>query len=63
MLLYLVSVGLVAAAIIGAFFGVPCFLLASPASETIADLTGTLRASPAPPRNRAARLRWFREKR
>ena len=37
MLLYLVSVGLVAVSIIGAFFGTGFFLLASPASKTIAD--------------------------
>ena len=35
--LYLVSVGFVAAAIIGVCFGVGFFLLASPATETIAD--------------------------
>ncbi len=37
-LLYLVSVGLVAAAIIGVFFGTGLLLLASPTSETITDL-------------------------
>jgi hypothetical protein len=36
-LLYLVSIGFVAAAIIGVCFGVGFFLLASPAAETIAD--------------------------
>jgi hypothetical protein len=35
--LYLVSIGFVAAAIIGVCFGVGLFLLASPATETIAD--------------------------
>jgi hypothetical protein len=36
-LLYLVSVGLIAAAIIGIFFGTGFWLLAPPASKTIAD--------------------------
>jgi hypothetical protein len=36
-LLYLASVGLIAAAITGVFFGTGFWLLASPASETITD--------------------------
>jgi hypothetical protein len=39
-LLYLASVGLIAAAIIGVFFGTGFWLLASPASETITDSGG-----------------------
>ena len=50
-LLYLVSVGLIAAAIVGIFFGTGFWLLASPASETI-TVSGR---APSPPNGDASK--------